>query len=186
MPAARLMPCITCSSVRHPDTSFVQPLRSCYKYQGRARSLSLASSQAAHSGNGQRRHMSAEEAQKGLQYQLDRSPQLLSAPAPAQHTQPQEAYETELKRRQISAREWIAPWLVRYCSVCPAKAAKQQPQYCETLLQTGQARSNSLDTMAALRKSRTADLSPQQQDTALKRLLGKSWQVSMALIDGGQ
>lgn len=100
--------------------------------------------------------MSAEEAQKGLQYQLDRSPQLTSAPAPAQHPRQQEDYKTELKRRQISAREWIAPWL------------------------TGQARSKSLDAMGALRKSRTADLSPQQQDTALKRLLGQSWQVAAA------
>ena len=43
-------------------------------------------------------------------------------------------------------------------------------------LQTVKARFKSLDALAALRAT-TSGLSPQQQDTALKRLLGQSWQV---------
>lgn len=44
------------------------------------------------------------------------------------------------------------------------------------LLQTVKARSKSVNTLGALRTN-SAGLSQQQQDMALKRLLGQSWQV---------
>ena len=44
-------------------------------------------------------------------------------------------------------------------------------------VQTTKARARSMDTLAALRETSTAGLTSEQEDTALKRLLGQSWQV---------
>lgn len=59
----------------------------------------------------ERGNFSSDQAQRALQYQLERSasPQL---PEAKQLQQPPEGYEQDLKRRQTKAREWITPWLV--------------------------------------------------------------------------
>lgn len=72
-----------------------------------------------------------------------------------QQQQQQQDYETNLKQRQIAAREWIAPWL------------------------SFKARSTSVDVLAAVRTN-ASDFSPKQQNSALKRLLVQSWQVAAA------
>jgi len=102
----------------------------------------------------ERGNFSSDQAQRALQYQLERSasPQL---PESTQPQQPPESYEQDLKRRQTKAREWITPCL------------------------TIKARNRSLDTLATLCET-TAGLTSEQQDTALKRLLGQSWQVAAA------
>ena len=59
----------------------------------------------------ERGNFASDQAQRALQYQLERSasPQL---PEATQPQQPPESYEQDLKRRQTKAREWITPWLV--------------------------------------------------------------------------
>lgn len=50
----------------------------------------------------------------------------------------------------------------------------------QVIVQTAKAQAKSMDALAALRQS-TEGLTSEQQDTALKRLLGQSWQVTLVL-----
>lgn len=59
-------------------------------------------------------------------------------------------------------------------AACPFS---HMPESTHFLLQTSKAKLRSMDTLAALR-DQTPGLSSEQQDTALKRLLGQSWQAS--------
>ncbi len=45
----------------------------------------------------------------------------VAAQVQQQQQQQQQDYEANLKQRQITAREWIAPWLVCLCSTYQAK-----------------------------------------------------------------
>ena len=133
--------------------------------QQRARKRAVQAKSQTERGN-----LSSDQAQKALQYQVERS---ASDQAPEAIQQPPEGYEQDLKRRQTKAREWITPWLVS--AFVDKKCSLSHLTLC-CVWQTTKARNRSMDTLATLRES-TAGLTAEQQDTALKRLLGQSWQV---------
>lgn len=140
--AASAVPSGTCSEVYGAKIAGLRSLQPCRAHQCRTlvpRRRCTASQSGAQQLDSARRHVSSEEAQKGLQYQLDRSVR----PAVTQQEpggSPQE-YEQDLRRRRCSAREWITPWLVRYRSVCrivAAPAVSQVVDHCCRLARPSQ------------------------------------------------
>ena len=168
--------CSTCSSTWQPSALSEAPWQICCT---RPRKLTqrclLTTSQAA----AQQTQLSQEETQKAWQYQIDRSIKQVPSAAPQQE-QPSKEYKKELVKRQKSAREWITPWLVSLSNCLDTILTLGR---CNTYvcLQTLKARSKSVGVMATLRTN-DSGLSKHQQDTALKRLLGQSWQVQAVTV----
>ncbi|KAA6428818.1 MAG: hypothetical protein FRX49_01693 [Trebouxia sp. A1-2] len=114
-----------------------------------------AASQPAHIAPHSLLHQAS---RKVLQFQLHGATRVPAQQQQQQHQQQQQQdYEADLKQRQIAAREWIAPWL------------------------SFKAKSKSVNVLAAVRTN-ASDFSPQQQDSALKRLLAQSWQGTTSIF----
>ena len=165
-------------TVHQPTVFFPPAVHACYcrRCKVTQRSVLPVSQAAAQQQQSTTKEWSQQDTTKALQYQLDRSAK--QTPATARQEHRSEEYEKDLVQRQRSAREWITPWLVNLSDIFALRQAcgmLMEQSNCAAL-QTVKARSRSIDTMATLRNS-TSGLSAQQQDTALKRLLGQSWQV---------
>lgn len=102
----------TFSSSCQPSALFASSCRVCCTPRRKpTQRCLLTTSQAAAQQTDVKTHLSQEETQKGLQYQIDKSTK--QAPS-EQQEQPSKEHEKELIKRQKSAREWITPWLVSF------------------------------------------------------------------------